>query len=428
MRILFLNILIMLCGAAFAQPHYIGLEESKKAALDYSNAIKNSKLQIQSAQFDKKSATANYYPSVSATAVGMYGFKDFISAIPSFLDKGINNLYFGGLTATEPVYMGGKINTANKLANLQIAMRETMAKQSVDSVLLMTEQKYWIIVQLQQQYKTLLANEKLLDAILKQQQDMLSSGLIARNDLLKVKVRRAQLLLDKSKLENGKKVAVFDFTMYIGIAYDSLLTANDSLTDPPALSSQFTSPETALQQNTTYDLLKKNTQAEQLQTKLTKADYMPSISVGVSTGDFGSIANSAVGNRFMPIALGTVSIPISDRLWGSGKYKMKQRQINENIAQNNLSDGERQLKVGILQNWYDLSDAYQQIDFAHENMKEAEENLKVTKDNYASGFSDITQLLDAQAAYQQAASDLVSAYANYHIKQVSYLYITGQLQ
>lgn len=189
--------------------------------------------------------------------MGVYGFRDFIGAIPSFLDKGINNFYFGGVTAMEPIYAGGKINTANKLAQLQIEVRKIMAKQSADSVLLQTAQKYWSIVQLQEKYKTLLANEILLNSILKQQQDMLASGLIARNDLLKVKVKRSQLLLDKSRLENARKVAIFDFTIYIGIPYDSLLVAKDTLGDPPSISEQFTSPETALQQNNSYQLLKK---------------------------------------------------------------------------------------------------------------------------------------------------------------------------
>ncbi len=428
MRLLLLHILILAGCAGYTQSHFIGLDECKKAALDYSNTIKNGKIRIQSAEYEKKSAVSNYYPSVSATGVAAYGFRNFINAIPPFLNKGVSNLYFGGLTAMEPIYVGGKVNTANKLAELQVETRKIMARQSVDSVLLQTEQKYWTIVQLQEQLKTLGANEQLLDTILKQQNDMLVSGLIARNDLLKSRVRRSQLLLNRSQLENARKIAVFDLTLYIGILYDSLLVVKDTLGEPPSPDAQFISPEMALETNNSYHLLEKNVQAETLQTKLAKADLLPAISLGFGAGDFGSFGNSVIGNKFIPLALGTVSFPISDNFWGSGKYKLQQRRLNETIAHNDLADGERQLKVGILKDWYDLSDSYKQIGFAHENMEEATENLKVSRDNYSSGLSDITDLLNAQATYREAAGELVNAYANYHLKLANYLYITGKLR
>ncbi len=291
----------------------------------------------------------------------------------------------------------------------------------------MTEKKYWDIVKLQEQSKALFANELLLDAILKQQQDLLASGLIARNDLLKVKVKRSQLLLDKSKLENGRKVAWYDFCLYIGIPYDSLLVTKDSLgtTLPP--DAFFVPAEEALAQNTDFHLLQKNSEAEKSQTKMTKADYLPSVSVGINAGQFGSL-NTSSFNKFVPMAFGMVSIPISGMWWGDGKQKMLQRKITENIAQNNLEDGERQIKTGILKNWYDVTDAYKQIAFANENLDAATENMKVNKDNYGSGLAGITEVLDAQASYQLAASDRVSAYANYQQKLEDYKYLIGKLK
>lgn len=427
MKSLFVIILNVLCFASFAQQHAITLEQSKKSALAYSNAIKNGELKINSSQADVAAAKSDYLPSVSATGVGLYGFKDFIGAYPPLLEKGINNFYLLGATGTEAIYAGGKIRTGNKLATLQLQISQILARQSVDSVLLATEQKYWNIVNLQEQNKTLAANEVFLNSILKQQQDMLASGLIARNDMLKVKVQRSQLLLNESKLANGRRLAVLDFCLYTGLPYDPLLVMRDTLNTKQPLALPEISPDTSLTNNNNYQLLNKNVEGERLQSTLTKGDYLPSLSVGLSASQVGVI-NGGIGSSFIPAALATVNIPISNGLWGRGHQKLKQRRISENIAQNNLKDGQNQLKVGVMKNWYDLKDGLTEISFAKENLLQATENLKVNQDNYKAGLASISDLLDAQAAYQQALSDLTNAYAGYQSKKAAYYYITGKIK
>nr|WP_201771406.1 TolC family protein [Pedobacter antarcticus] len=355
-RFIYIGFFFLLSAHAMAQQnHSISLDESKKAALEYSRVIQNSELGIQSAEAGKKGAAANYLPSVSATGIGLYNFKDFISAMPPLLTEGVNNAYFAGVTATEVLYAGGKIRTANELAAMQIEVNKIRAKQSRDSVLLQTENKYWTLNKLQEQHKTLTANETYLNGILKQQEDLLASGLIARNDLLKVKVQRSKLLLEKSKLNNGRKVAILDFCFFIGIPFDSLLVMRDGLDTARIPSIDAQAPDLDLSANNDYQLLQKSLESEQLQTKMTRANYLPSVSLGFSAGRVGSISNS-LGSTFMPIAFGVVNVPISD-WWGTGKQKLRQRTISEKIAGNRFKDGEDQLKVGILKSWYDLEDA-----------------------------------------------------------------------
>lgn len=425
MKFRILYILLMTTCTAMAQEHTISLQQSRDAALNYSKAIQNGKLVTESAEAGLKSAKSAYLPSVSVTGGGIYSPKDIVSAIPPLLPEGINNFYFAGAMATETLYAGGKVRTSNELAALQVEVSKIRARQSVDSVLLLTEQKYWNLVNLQEQAQTLLANEKLLNEVLKQQNDLLASGLIARNDMLKVKVQRSKLLLNKSKLESGRKIALLDFSMYTGITYDSLLVMKDTLstTALPVLTAK--APDISLSTNKNYQLLEKGLQGEKLQTRLKRGDYLPSVAVGINAAQFGVFGNS-VGSTFMPVSFGVISIPVSD-WWGKGKQTMKQRKISEQIALNRLSDGEDQLKVGIMQRWYELSDARKEIVFAKENLNQAEESLKVSRDNYSSGLIGVTELMDAQAALQEAQSSHISSYANYNLKRAAYLYITGAL-
>ncbi len=125
------------CGSLFAQQK-LNLEEVKEAALSYSHDIKNGKIRIEQAEAAKQEAIANYFPQVSATGIGLYGFKDFVPPIPEMLPDGIDNFYQAGATATEVVYAGGKIRNYSALASLQAETRTIQAEQATDSVILNT--------------------------------------------------------------------------------------------------------------------------------------------------------------------------------------------------------------------------------------------------------------------------------------------------
>lgn len=411
---------------ANAQIHTISLEQSKQAAIAYSYSLKNSELRINSSKSDLAAAKSDYLPAVSGTGVGLYGFKDLVAALPPLLNEGINNLYLVGVTGTETLYAGGKIKTGNELAALQLEVSQIRKKQSLDSVILLTEQKYWNLVNIQEQQKTLSVNETLLMAVLKVQKDMLASGLIARNDLLKVKVQLSELLVNKSKLKNGRRVALLDFSMYTGLAFDSLLVMQDTLdkkTMPTLLALR---PDTNISENPNYLLLDKRVKGEVLQTRLARGDNRPTLALGVSASQVGSI-NSGIGGSFAPAGLITLSLPISSGLWGRGKQKVAQRKISEQIAKIDFLDGQNQIKVGITRYWYDLKDQLVQISFAKDNLELATENLKVNQDNYKSGLATVSDVLDAQAAYQQASSTVATAFSDFYVKAAIYNYVTSKV-
>ena len=403
----------------------LSLQQSKDIANGSNISLKNSGLRIGYAEEGKKAAYSAYFPKVDVNAVAIYGLKDFVPAVPMLLPRGINNFYLASVIAMQPLYAGGKINTTNELAKLQVEVNKTRLKQSKDSVNLLTEQKYLQLINIAEQYKTVTANDRYLDTLYKEMQDYLKSGLIAKNELLKVKVQKNELLLNKSKLTNLKQVALLDFCQFIGVAYDPGIVLTDSVlavTDPAGL---YVKPETVLTNTDDYKLLQKGVSAESLQTKLKKADYLPTAAIGISGAQVG-IVDRGVGSRFTPVAMGVVSIPIS-AWWGEGKHIIRQRKIAENIAANNLADGSNLLQVRLLRSWYDLTEAYEQFQILEDNLLSASENLRVNRDTYRSGLNNLSDLLSAQASLQRTESQLAEAKINYSIKSAAYRYVTGKM-
>lgn len=417
-------ILLVLTITVNAQQNYITLETAKNAALQYSHDIKNGNLRIEKAAAQKQEALANYFPTVEALGGTVYAFDNFIDPISMLGIPEIDNAYLASATASEVVFAGGKVRNANKLAKIQVRANQIRAEQSIDSVILTTEKKYWQLVQLQEQQKVVKAAKLYLSELLQQQQDLLNAGLIAKNQLLQVKVNRSKILLNESKLANMRKLALLDLALYTGLDYDTTTVAVDTLHQvvPPELQYENT---VNVSENTNYQLLDEQIQASKLQTKMAKADLLPQISVGVNANKFGTF-NIDLDSDIQGLAFGLVRIPIS-AWWGKERQRVKQQEIEEAIAVNQLKKGQDQITVGIMKSWYDLIDAYKQIEYAEDNLEYAAENLDVQRDNYNSGLNNLSELLDAQRLHQEAKTELVNAFANYRIKETVYLFRNNKL-
>jgi len=242
-----------------------------------------------------------------------------------------------------------------------------------------------------------------------------------KNDVLKVKLKLSEVLLNKSKLNNGKRLATMAFCQYIGIPYDSTLSLKDELKINELPQSIYADKDESLKRRTEYSLLEKSVEAEELQTKMKLGEYLPQAGVGVS----GMYMKFDEGkDRTLGMLFGTVSIPISG--WWGGSHELQERSIKEEIAQNNFKNNSELLILQIEKAWQDLTDAYKQYLLSEESKTQAEENRKVNDDSYKNGLINISDLLEAQALLQQTQDQLTDAKANYVVKTTYYKKITGR--
>ena len=429
----------------FAQ-RVLTLEESKQLALQNNASSKNSKLEIENSRQISKSAFTNYFPNISAGGLvwnaqeslmemEMKGgnlpvydgnpvnlqhptqFAYFPSSTIGLLKQGT----IGYINALQPIFTGGRIIYGNKLASLGEDVSELKDKMTKDEILLKTEEQYWLIVSLEEKSRTINKYEELLNRLLLQVEDAYKSGIVLKNDVLKVKLKLSEIQLNKSKLENGRKLATMAFCQHIGISYDSSLVFKEELEIPDLPQSYFIDKNEALKNRTEYSLLEKSVEAEKLQTKMKRGEYLPQVGVGASAM---YLKFDESKDRTLGMVYGTVSIPISG--WWSGSYELQERNIKEEIAENNFKNNSELLLLQIEKAWQDLNDAYKQYLLSKESKAQAEENFKVNEDSYKNGISTVSDLLEAQALLQQTQDQLTEAKANYLVKKTTYLQATGR--
>ncbi|HVN49218.1 MAG TPA: TolC family protein [Bacteroidota bacterium] len=417
-----LAFVILFCANAVSAQKLLTLEESKQLALQNNCKIKNSALETEAAEQTKKAAFTNFFPSISASGTKFEAQKDLMEmsafgATIGLLKSGT----FGTVTAIQPIFAGGRIWNGNKLASLGEDVSEYKNRLSQNEVTLKTEEQYWLVVSLNEKFKTIQRYEELLNGVLAQVEDAYKSGVVMKNDLLKVKVKRSEVLLNKSKLENGKKLATMAFCQYIGIPYDSTLVLKDTLTVTDLPQTYFVDHAAALNSRSEYRLLQASVRAEELQTNMKLGEYLPQAGIGVS-GIYMKLDEGK--DRTIGMVFGTISIPISD--WWGASHTLQERNIKEKIANNSLKDNSELLMLQMQKAWQDLSDAYKQVLLSEEAKTQAEENLNVNQDSYTNGMNNLTDLLEAQAMAQQANDQLTDAKASYRSKQITYLQVTGR--
>ena len=448
MRKITITVVALIASATAYSQATLTLEQSRALAVENNKAIKNSALETKAAKQIRESAYTNYFPKVSANVLGFQAINPLIEykmeggnlpvydGNPINLPSATQFAYFPGmelsmmqrsaigiLNIAQPVYAGGKITNGNKLAQLNVDVKEQQQKLAENDILLKTEQQYWQLISLQEKLKTLEKYNLLLQGIRRQVDDAFKSGLIIKNDVLKVQIKQSELEASKNRLLNGKKLATMQFCQTIGIAYDSTLVLQDTIDINQNPYHYYTDNQTALMNRTEYHLLEKSVKAARLQTKMKQGDYMPTVAVGL-TGYHFNLLESGTKNYTNGLAYISVSIPISDR-WG-GSYSVKEYKIRQEIAQNTLEDTQGLLNLQTEKAWTGINEAWQQIAIMKETVTQAEENLKVSQTGYTSGVVTLSDLLEAQALVTETADKLIETKTLYRLAVTTYLQVTGR--
>jgi outer membrane protein TolC len=333
----------------------------------------------------------------------------------------LGSMKFGLVSAVQPVFAGGRIVNGNRLAALGVEASDEKARLARDEVLRTTEEDYWRVVSLDDKLRTVEKYEAFLRRLLGQVEDAYDAGLVMKNDVLKVRLKLSEVLLNKSKAGNGRALAAMALCQHIGIPYDPAVELSDPLVVDGPPDAYHVDHQEALKARPEFRLLQASVRAEELKTRMTLGEYLPQAGVGVA-GLYMKM-DSAKG-RTNGVLFGTLSIPLSG--WWGGSHALGERKAQEQIARNILKDNADLLVLQMEKAWQDLTDAHRQVLLARESKAQAEENLKVNQDSYDNGLTSVSDLLEAQALLQQANDQLTDAMAAYRVDLVSYLQVTGR--
>jgi outer membrane protein TolC len=336
----------------------------------------------------------------------------YIPSIPINMMDYINT---AAVTVTQPVFTGGRIINGNKLAKVGYEINREKQTLTITDVLVKTEELYWTVITLREKIKTLDSYRKLLDTLHRDVTGAYKAGLVQRTDLLKVELKQNEVEINTLKLHNGINLSQRALCQHIGIAYDSTLMLAGPAAELELPQKYYVKPDIAVTSRSEYKMLSSVIVAEKLQKRMVIGENLPQVAIG-GVGLYMDIMNSSSTNA---LAFATVSIPITD--WWGGMHKIKQSKAKVESARNKLSETSELLSLQIEQANNELNENYFQVSITQKSIEQAIENLKVTTDYYRAGISTMSDLLEAQSAYQSTLDNLTESQCNYRIKKAKYL-------
>lgn len=411
---------------AFAQYEVLTLDSCLRSAQQRNCTIRSAQLEVAISREVKKQMLWKYFPQVSLSGFAFGSARPLIDfdisqtqvdgGLGSFLtdvaeaikelsqdsiSTDIKMIRWGASAqarAVQPIYWGGQIVTANRLAKLGIDAAQLKEEVSERDVLQEVTETYWMIVGLMDKRGTVTKLAELLDSISDVATTAYNHGLVTRNDLLRVQLKQNELRTKTMQLENGIQLASRLLCHMIGVPYEHELVL-ETFAEEETLTELAAQPaEVLIDGRPEAKLLDINVRYNQLMRRLTLGESLPKLGLGVS----GGYSNYFNRNRFNGIAFASLSIPLTG--WGETAHKLHQHDLKIQQAQLMQSNYREKLDLQNRQTYDQLIEAIKLMAEHKSSLDLAKENYRVALVNYRAGVGTMTELLEAEALLMLASN------------------------
>jgi outer membrane protein len=470
MKKLKFTLLILLIPVALTAQEKLSLEQCRKLAIEHNQKMKMAKGQVDAAEELKKSAFTQYLPNFNVNGAYTYFNKDFqllkndlfLPVVPytaidaatgelnqaalatpavaastfvinpltgtvatdgagnpvfqkyTYLPASKSSISLGSLYVvngglTQPVYMGGKIKEANRIAAYTKEIAEHNLSLTEDELAYAVEESYWRIISLGEKVKLAGEYKKMLVRLVADLENIHSEGIITKNDLLKAKLKLSEADINVLKAKNGLELSKMVLCQMTGIPYSSDVTLADSLNDVNNSVFDVKVGKDEISGRPEIKILEKNVDIARSGVKLMESRYLPDIVLNAGytfmnpnpykglTKDFGSDFNIGV----------VCNIPIYH--FGDRKHTLEAAKRELESANLKLEETNELLVLQLQQAAYKYSESVTKSGYAASALDQAKQNLTYTQDNFGEGILKTTDILEAQLLWQKAFSELIDA-------------------
>lgn len=340
------------------------------------------------------------------------------------------NMWTGAIVLRQPIFIGGAVVATNKIADISSEMANDSYIFKKQSTLYNIDKTYWLVVSLKQKQLLATSYHNLIQKLSKDVGKLFEQGLATKAQELKVDVKLNEAEMKLTQAENGLSLARMLLCQLCGLPLENEIVLEDENKDDIILidediafqpDSDFSSrPEVRMMQNA-VDLSRQTT-------NLIRAKYMPHLML---TGGY-LLSNPNVFNGFQKKFSGTWNIGVTLEMpvwnWFEGHYQIKASETATTIAHLQLNDLQEKIDLQLSQCRYQLNEAKKRYEMASKNMKSAEENLRIANIGFKEGVIELTHVMEAQTAWEQAKSQKIDATIDIKLSQVNLKKALGILE
>lgn len=333
------------------------------------------------------------------------------SQINDALHLDVENMYVGAISVTQPVFLGGKVVAANRIA----ALAEELAKDKYDTkyqqIIVGIDQAYWQIVAIAAKQEIADSYAGLLNKMAGDVEIMVEEGVATRSDLLSVKVKANEADGMLLKATNGLKLAKMLLCKEIGLPLDTEIVLADEGSEavPMPQTMAVKSMEEIWESRPEIRSLDVAAQIYDNKVKVARADLLPTVAATanymVSNPNLNNGFRNDFGGRFSAGVM--VNIPIFHG--GESAYKTKKARAEAQLYRNKLEDAKEMVCLEVSKYTNEQSEALENLMKAESNLNNAEENLRAATVGFEEGVVDLNTAMAAQTAWLKAHSEYIES-------------------
>lgn len=403
--------------------------------------LRKSELNIKRAEEVKAQAFTKYFPQIQGTAFGFHALHPIIevgiddignASLRDLLTTlygnygaalGLDNTlslfehgYWAGVTAVQPVFMGGKIIAGNQLAKVGVEAAKLQAEIAQREQMELVEQSYWLVYGLQEKQLIIDDATRLLDTLYQAVEAAVEAGLALPSDLTQVAIKKDETERRQLQLVSGKRLARKALALAIGITDDDWEVAEQCVETETLL------PTDTLVPTTEQQLLALQIRAAELEKRIALADALPQLAVGANysygKAQANILRNDLGGKNGNGALFVTLNVPLTG--WWETGHKLREKQYAIEQAKIDAAFLGEQLDLRTKQAYDQMADAAALLQVQQRTTQHAQEAFEQTQVNYEAGLATITDLLQAQTALTQAKADLTDAQIAYKVQTRKY--------
>lgn len=411
----------------------LSLSECRERALAHSEELQQADNRLEQARLDRRIASTASLPKIEGSATGAYVAPDIDMM---GMEMRIRGTYMAGLTLTQPIYAGGKISAARRMARIGEEVAGEQRRMTRMDVLVEADNAYWTLVAVEGKVRMLESYAAQMDTLYSQTAAAVETGMAIENDRLRVESKRSEIRYQLQKALNGADLCRMSLCRVIGVGSDVRPVPTDTLFRASAPGEMTTD----LGARPELRMLERQVAVGEQQIRDARSAMLPTAGLSLGYTYYGNIKlNSMVdagGGNYVPytqefrdglgLAMVAVKVPIFH--WGESRKKVRKARFELQNAQLDLQKNTRLMTLEAEQAVRNVEDGYRMIQTAELALSQAEENLRVMRNRHAVQMAPLTDLLDAQSQWQQAASNRIEAQTQYRIYETEYLRATGRLE
>ena len=324
--------------------------------------------------------------------------------------KLIGNTHSNTLTASMPIYTGGKLSGTIKQAKAGYLISEQGLQKAYNDMRTTVTNGYFDMLQADNMQKLGRESVERLADHLKNVEAQYEVGVVAKVDVLRSQVELANAKQSLIKAENAYQIAEANLNKIVGLPMDTQLKLDNLLVYTPYENDMQYCLDYAAMHRPELEQAKQNVEAAKGALRVAISGHMPQVAATASQNwNNKNWPGDENGNWYVGVSVGL-------NIFDSGVTTSKIHGAEADLAKahETYRDTVDAVNLDVRSNYLNLREAEKRIDTTKLAVSQAEEDYRIAQLRYMNGVGTNTDVLDAQVALTDAKTNYLQAMYDYN--------------